>query len=149
MKKLPAASIPVSPEVKQLLINVAYTTPNGTLGALREAARLTAGMDANIRVIVPRVVPYPLELNQPQVNPECMAQHFRRLCVKTGADLRFEIVLCREVAHAYSVALDRNSVVIVGGRNRWWPTRETRLARSLTCKGHNVLFVNVEKHSNA
>ena len=153
MKKLQAnlwrtASKDATPppaKVEGLLVNVAFTTAKATLAALRQASRLTQGLHGSIRVIVPHVVPYPLDLNHPHVNPEFMTERLRDLTTKAGANLRFEIVACREIAHAYTVALDRNSLVIVAGRKHWWPTREVRLARSLTCKGHDILFVDMEK----
>lgn len=133
-------------EPKALLVNVAFTTPKGTLAAIREASRLTKDLHGSIRVILPLVVPYPLDLSHPQVNPEFAARPFRHLYTATEASLQFEIVRCREAAHAYTLTLAPNSTVVLGGPRRWWPTRETRLARSLTCKGHNVLFVSLEKH---
>ena len=91
-------------KLEELLVNVAFTMPQGTLAALREASRLTAGLHSIIRVIVPHVVPYPLDLNHPQVNPEFLAERLRNLTAKTGAPLRFEVVSCREIAHAYTFA---------------------------------------------
>jgi hypothetical protein len=36
--------------------------------------------------------------------------------------------------------LKPDSVVIVGGRKRWWPTREQKLATALRRDGHRVIL---------
>jgi len=36
------------------------------------------------------------------------------------------------------------SIVILGGRKRWWPTKEERLARQLRRAGYEVLFKETE-----
>jgi hypothetical protein len=36
------------------------------------------------------------------------------------------------------------SIVVIGGRERWWPTRENKLARQLRREGHEVVFKETE-----
>src|SRR3954471_1266373 len=63
-----------------LSVTVLFTTVADTLEALREAGRLAHQLKARIRVLVPSVVPYPLDINHPRVDPLFRLRHFRTLC---------------------------------------------------------------------
>jgi hypothetical protein len=39
-----------------------------------------------------------------------------------------------------TAVLDPNSLVVVGGRKRFWPTQEELLAKTLRRQGHEVIF---------
>jgi hypothetical protein len=40
--------------------------------------------------------------------------------------------------------LSPNSLVVIGGRKKWWPTNEKLTARRLRKAGHKVLFIETE-----
>jgi hypothetical protein len=40
--------------------------------------------------------------------------------------------------------LGPHSLVVVGGRRRWLPTREKSLARNLRSAGHEVIFTDTD-----
>jgi hypothetical protein len=43
--------------------------------------------------------------------------------------------------------LPRRSLVVIGGRPRWWPTPVSRLRRLLEAQGHSVLFIPEVPHA--
>ena len=58
------------------------------------------------------------------------------------------------IAAAFGVPVDSlykennlkpDSVVFIGGRTRWWPTWEKKLAEFLKARGHVVLFVDAKE----
>jgi hypothetical protein len=50
------------------------------------------------------------------------------------------IYLCRDLTETIRQVLKPDSVVIVGGRKCWWPTRERKLAAALRRDGHRVIL---------
>jgi hypothetical protein len=53
----------------------------------------------------------------------------------------------RRVADLARALLRRGSLVVIGGRHSWWPTRPERLRRTLEAQGHIVVFVNEAEHA--
>ena len=54
------------------------------------------------------------------------------------------IYLCRDRVETLTAVLSPHSLVVIGGRKRWWPTAEKRLARKLRRAGHEVIFTETE-----
>jgi hypothetical protein len=52
--------------------------------------------------------------------------------------------LCRDSSETLLAVLKPRSLVVIGGRRRWWPTREERLAKKLRGAGHEVIFAELE-----
>src|SRR5205807_6174084 len=55
-----------------------------------------------------------------------------------------QLYLCRDRRLCLLEALKPQSLVVLGGRARWWPTKETKLARMLQFAGHHVIFAGLE-----
>jgi hypothetical protein len=51
-----------------------------------------------------------------------------------------QIFLCRDRFETLAAVLKPGSIVVVGGRKRWWPTKDETLARQLRRAGYEVLF---------
>jgi len=127
---------------RRLSLTVVFTTVSATLAALRRAGELAQGLNAHIRIVVPQVVPYPLPLDRPSVDPEFTVRYFRTVSLAGSAQTRIDVRLCRDRYLGIAHALYRQSVVLIGGRKRRaWPTREHRLAKKLRLAGHHVIFV--------
>jgi hypothetical protein len=62
-------------------------------------------------------------------------------------DPTLHLYLCRDRVWALSQVLKPNSLVVIGGRKRWWPTAEARMARALQDKGYRVVFVDSRARS--
>jgi hypothetical protein len=130
-------------------INVIYTSKSATLAALRSAVELAAGLGTHIRVIVLRLVPYPLSLNDPPVNVDFDSE---RLLAFVGDNTNEGSLLmchCRDEVDAlrylfglHTHPCQSGSIVVIGGRKRrWFRTKAQRIAAQLEKKGHQVVFV--------
>ena len=123
---------------------VVFTSVKATLAALRTAGALASRLRCRITLVVPQVVPYPLPLTSPPVLIDLAERQFRVLASQSPVETIVRIYLCRDREDALTQMLKPRSLLVVGGRRRWWPTRETRLARRLRRAGHEVVFVETE-----
>jgi hypothetical protein len=126
-----------------LEVNVLFTSTWATIAAANVAGTLAHDLGARIRVIVPQVVPFPLPLSEPTVKPEFTANRIHEVLSRypLGVDVDVQVCLCREKWSAALTALKPESLVLIGGRRGFWPTEESRLARALQRRGHEVVFV--------
>ncbi len=137
--KTPSSSAPVRTEEKQqLVIHVVFTSDRETVAALRQAARLAAGLNTRLLIVAPQVVPWAAEIDQPPVSPEFTAGKMLRLAEEAGVDAGVHVVLCRDWVEGLESVLGSHAVVIAG---------EKRLARQLVKRGHQVLLVDQERES--
>jgi len=140
----PATGRPTRPtrvEADQRLnIAVVFTSVDSTLAALKEAGDLAGSLGARITLVVPQVVPLPLPLETPPVLVEFNENRFRVLASESPVETSVQIFLCRDRFETLATALKPGSIVVVGGRKRWWPTKDEILARQLRDAGYEVLF---------
>jgi hypothetical protein len=129
--------------VKRFVVTVVFTTAPATLLALQQANQLAKHLNARIRILVPYVVPYPLPIDCPQADPKFK---IKALGVPTDGAIEtcIDVRLCRDYGQALKQGLCPRSTVLIGGRTRWWPTREKRLAKILDLAGHHVIFIPQE-----
>jgi len=128
-----------------LALTVAFTSERATAAALRHAAQLADGLGARLKVIVPQVVPYGRDLNDPDVLPEVTAKRALESIRESGVDADVNVVLCRDRAEGLHSALGPEGLVLIGGSGHWWSFSEKRLIHKLADLGHKVLFVEREK----
>ena len=144
----PAVGHPAQHSVEQqdrsLNIAVVFTSVESTLAALKEAGALAQSLGAQIALLVPQVVPYPLPLESPPVLVDFSEKRFHVIASQSPVDTKVCIYLCRDQLETLTNVLQPSSIVVIGGRKRWWPTRETRLAHKLRKAGHEVLFKETE-----
>src|SRR5881392_4294552 len=100
-----------------LEVNVLFTNTQGTLSALRMAGELADDLGARIRVIVPQVVPFPLDLSHPPVKPEFTARRVSTMVSEHAIETEIQVCLCRDKFDAPLAGLKPNSIVMVGGEN--------------------------------
>jgi hypothetical protein len=124
-------------------IIVIFTTPEATIAALRVAATLGRSWNARIRLIAqqPRTYAVPRD-GLADSSPVQSSAFLARL--KNEVDAHVDVLVCvsRRVQDLARVLLRRQSLVVIGGRRSWWPTRQERLRRTLEAEGHLVVFVN-------
>jgi hypothetical protein len=136
---------PLRPEVDQELnVAVVFTSVEATLAALKEADSLANSLGARITLVVPQVVPYPLPLETPPVLVEFNENRFRVIASENPVETSVKIYLCRDRFETLTSILEPGSIVVVGGRRRWWPTKDEVLARQLRGAGYEVMFKETE-----
>jgi len=121
---------------------VPYTTRELTYAALRHAAVCT-DLDMHIVLVDIQVVPFPCPLDQPLINKEYSQKRLQQLLDESGLPGRAAIVYTRDWFEAFHRLLEPRSLVILTTTKRWWPTRETKLARALVKAGHQVMLLPV------
>jgi hypothetical protein len=135
-----AADIPAATGAHpELEIFVIFTDHSGTLAALRLADHLGQELDARLRLLMLHEVPYALPLTRPAVNVRFLEDQLFALVPETPVDIAAHIYLCRDKCRTVRLILKPRSIVILGGRKRWWSV-EQKLARVLKEDGHHVIF---------
>jgi hypothetical protein len=127
-----------------LEIAVVFTSATPTIAALKKAGALADRLRGRINLIVPQIVPYPLPLESPPVLLEFGEQRFRDIAAQSLVETMIQIYLCRDRLETLKSVLTPRSLVVIGSRKRWWPTREKSLARKLRRAGHEVIFTETE-----
>jgi len=122
-----------------LHINVVFTDFEDTQAALKAAAALAAGLRAGIDLIVPQIVPFPLQLARPAVPPAFTLRRLMELASTADVQPSIRMYLCRDRVETLIQVLPPHAVIVVGSRNRWLPTKPERLARTLRKNGHHVI----------
>jgi len=134
----------------RLRVIVVFTTIEGTLAALKSAAKFAEALSAEITLLVSHEVYYRYPLETPPIS----ASFLHRLCVALIEELKIEelqldtdainidIRFCRQQEPCLQVTLKPRSVVVIGAKKRWWRMSERKLERALKQMGHEVLLVN-------
>ena len=135
-------------ECRALDVSVVFTSAEPTVYALKKACALAGTLDLRITLIVPQVVPYQVPLHSPPVLIDFQEARLRPIAALTAVETTVRIYLCRDRWEALNSVLKPRSLVILGGRRKWWPTPERRLARKLRRAGHEVIVTELE-HANA
>jgi hypothetical protein len=52
------------------------------------------------------------------------------------------VYLCRTVRDTIPLAFSQQSLIVIGRRPSWWPTRTERLRRVLEAAGHMVVGID-------
>jgi hypothetical protein len=128
---------------QRLEVFVIFTDTPGTLAALQMADRLAKRLEARLRLVMPYEVPYALPLTEPAVPVEFLEGQLRTLASEVPMEIAAHIYLCRDRRRTLRLVLKAGSLVIVGGRKRWWPTPAQRLVRALSKDGHHVVFAEL------
>jgi hypothetical protein len=129
---------------QRLNVAVIFTSVEWTLAALKEAGYLANHLSARIMLIVPQIVPYPLPIERPPILAECSERRFRVIASHSPVETTVQICLCRDRLAGVKSILRPGSIVVLGGRRRWWPTKNEILARRLRRAGYEVIFKETE-----
>jgi hypothetical protein len=129
----------------RLDVAVVFTTAAATVPALEKAGALAASLRARISLLVAQIVPYPRPVESPPVPIDFNESRFREIAAESAVETTVQIYLCRDRLETLKTVLAPRSLVVIGGRRRWWPTREKALARQLRRAGHHVVFTEMER----
>lgn len=127
--------------VQQGEIKVLFTGEAETRVALESAARLAGRLNARMSLLVLQTVPLPLEPEHSPVSIEFLRERMRELAASVDAEVEVQIYLCRDKMEVLPRAFGIPSLVVMGGRKRWWPGRKTRLGQALERLGHKVIYI--------
>ncbi|TAM81900.1 MAG: hypothetical protein EPN47_10875 [Acidobacteria bacterium] len=124
-------------------VNVIFTGNGSSRHALRAAGNLARDLGVRLRFIVLRAVPYALPLNKPPVPAEFTERKFKALAEGIEIESHIDVLICncRSRQVALAKILPPDSVVVIGGLEKWWPTKASRLAARLQSEGHEVILV--------
>ncbi len=126
-----------------LEVSVIFTDAAGTLAALQMAEGLAEQLGAHIRLLMAYEVPYALPLTRPAVPVEFLEGQVRNLACQTRTEVAAQVCLCRDRRSALGALLRPQSLVVVGGRKRWWPTAAQSFAQAIQNDGHRVIFAEL------
>src|SRR5262245_14761962 len=126
---------------RELHISVVFTNFEDTKQALQAAANLSTGLRADIDLVAPEIVPYPLPLIRPVVPPGFTLRRLMDLARQAEVQPSIHVYLCRDKVQTLLQVLDRHSVVVLGSKRQWFPTKPILLARALRKSGHQVILV--------
>jgi hypothetical protein len=132
---------------RPLDIVVVFTGIPGTLAALNAAGAMARGLNTRVRLVVPQAIPYVYPVNQAPIAVGFTERLLADLVGKAAngsPETAIEIYLCRDRLRTMLEVLKPNSLIVVGGRKRLWPTKESILARKLRSNGHEVIFAPMQ-----
>ena len=144
----PVAGLPAPPSYgtnqHRFEISVIFTSFDATAAALKMTGNLVKGLSAQVKLVVPQVVPYPLPLDNPPVLREFCERRLRDITNESPVDTTVLVYLCRNRLATLRAVLKRGSIVVIGGCRKWWPTPEKGLARKMRRSGHEVIFAELD-----
>src|SRR4026207_674104 len=136
----PSATVCAPGNSDRLRIHVIFTSPDETRLALRRAERLAAGLEAEIALILTRVVPFPLPLDQPPTSIDFAQAQIQSLTASLDTPVEGFVYLCRDPLRLLSSVLPKHALLVIGTGRGWIFARSKRLARALRRNGHHVII---------
>jgi hypothetical protein len=127
-----------------LRITVVHTTSEGTVAALRAAASLAKNLCGQIDVQVHEPVPIHFTLQRPHVPASFIEGRLLALMAQAGIctdEVSIHVWFCRSQRPSLADTLAPQSLVVMGGKTRWWNWHDRNLARWLRRQGHQVVLV--------
>jgi|SRR5580658_840415 hypothetical protein len=141
-----SAHLPLAREAPErpLEVVVPYTNPSLTARALAAATELARGFEATVTLMAVYVLPYPSPLECQEGIRKRLEAELTAVACASPVSVRVKLVFARDRQDAYLGLLRSRSLVVIGTKDRWWRTREERLARRLISSGHSVAVVKVK-----
>jgi hypothetical protein len=124
-------------------VYVLFTSIDETLHAVRVARRLARATRGGVTVVHFRPVGFAAPLEEPAGLSPLETDAFKARLEAEDGDLRIRVCLCRDARQAIQSLIPAQSLVVIGGRRRWWSTPSERWRRTLEARGHAVVFVTV------
>src|SRR5262245_26875355 len=128
-------------------VYVVYTSIDETFAALRTAGGFATALRVPLILVHYRTVPYPLPVDGPTGLSPIQSEEFLERLRAERLDVQSRVYLCRDDRQAIARGLTSPSLVVVGGRRRWWPTRAEGWRHTLEAAGHYVVFVEEASHA--
>ena len=144
-------SEPATGPAQYFEVAVIFTTCESTRRALQAAGNLARDLGVRINFIIPRTVPYAFPLTRPPVSAAFTEQRFAAIARDAGENSEIDVLICNcwDPKRALAKILRPHSLVMIGGKKRWWPTKATTLAAHLRSAGHEVILTEQSEGSHA
>ena len=123
-------------------IFVVATTIAATREAVATASALAEILDARVHIIAARPMPSEWPLDRQSASVQAFATALRQFTEGSHAPIDILPCVCRRMTDVTQLLPADAMVIVAGPSNRWWPTREQRLAHDLNGLGHRVLFIH-------
>jgi hypothetical protein len=123
-------------------VSVVYTGFDATFSAARVGADLARRMGLPLRVVHFRAVPRQNDLDRPSGLSPVETDAFADWLRSEHIEARVRVYLCRDEAKGIAYAFRPRSIVVIGGRHSWFPTRVERWRHALEDAGHFVVLVD-------
>lgn len=127
-----------------LRVTVVRTTAEATIAALRAAARLAAGLGAELVLLSAEEVPLQFALAEIPVPVELLERQLQGFVHASGIrerEVAIQLLLCRDKYSSLPRALRPSSLVVIGESERWWSRGSRKLQQFLKGLGHQVVPV--------
>jgi len=131
------------PSARPLEVVVPYTNPSLAAQALSAALELAKGFEAAVTLMAVYVLPYPAPLEASEGIRQRLETDLTAVARTSPVSVRVKLVFARDRDEAYLCLLQRQSLVVVGCKARWWKTREERFATTLAAHGHSVAVIKM------
>jgi hypothetical protein len=130
------------PVIRTDAVYTVFTSIEETFAAVHVAAALGKAMAVPLTLIHVRTIPYRLSLETPAGLSPVETEAFVERLRQEGIDVRVRVFLCRNERRSIPFAFKPHCLIVIGGRQRWWPTLSARWRRQLEAAGHFVVFVD-------
>ncbi len=145
--KIPSPSVQSQqPAMQTDAVSLVYTGFDETLSAVRVAADLAKKMGVPLRVVHFRTVPRQNDVQCPDGLSPVETEAFTERLRCEQIDARVRVYLCRDELKTIPYAFKPHSIVVIGGRHSWFPTRIERWRHALEDAGHFVVLVDPSEH---
>jgi len=123
----------------ELDLVVPFTTPDLTRAALAAAARMSAGLNARVRLLRVHIVPAPLDIVQSPIEINFLKEQLSALMpdIPASRELRF----ARDWSAGLLTTITGESLVVLAAPRRLWKTKNERLAAALARTGYRVVLI--------
>jgi hypothetical protein len=128
-------------------VYVLFTGFTETLSAVRVASQLASAVGGGVTVVHFRPIGFLMPLDHPSGLSPVETDAFKAGLAAEACDARVRVCLCRDPRQALRSVIDRQSLVVIGGRRGWWPTASHRWRRTLEQAGYVVVSVTEEDGS--
>jgi hypothetical protein len=108
--------------------------------SMHRAAALVTGLNGHISLLDLQTVPHQLPLDHPPVSLDFAKHRLVAIANASSVETTACVYLCRCPVEALMSVLKAGSLIVIGCRNRWWPTWETKLARKLQHAGYEIVL---------
>ncbi len=133
--------------MRPLSVNVVYTGPDSTVTALRAAESLVRSLGTTLHIRAMVVVPRQLAIELTFTSVQFLKRLLTDLVERTSSrhcEYVLHIYVCRDRVETLLRVLPPASLLVIGGRRRFWPTTESRLSKAAISAGHSVAFVDAK-----